>query len=83
MSVRVNANELLPEVLKCLCEMRDMDPEEYMFDLPPVTSIASKTLLQLDTNRVKIVPRAAGRVVCVCVCVCVCVSVCVVSCESV
>ena len=63
MAVRVNANELLPEVLKCLCEMRDMNPEDYTFD-PPSANIASKTLLQLGTNKVKIVPRPAG--VCVC-----------------
>lgn len=63
MAVRVNTNELLPEVLKCLCEMRDMNPDNYMFDLPSAMNAADKTLQQLATNRVKIVPRAAGKCV--------------------
>lgn len=65
MAVRVNTNEPLPEVLKCLCEMKGMNPDNYMFDLPSTMVVADKTLQQLATNKVKIVPRGKE---CVCVC---------------
>ena len=56
--VRVNPHITVSELLKYICEKRNLDLADHRFDLPATEeSLASKTLEQLKITTIKVVLR--------------------------